>query len=65
MSVPLAQMTPGHGLPCANCGTVITFAGQDASKVQKIIDELSSQIPGVSVEVKVKTKRPWWKFWGA
>lgn len=65
LSIPLAEMTPGHSRPCTKCGNVITFAGQDASKIQEIIDQLGSQMPGVSVEVKVETKRPWWKFWGA
>jgi hypothetical protein len=65
LSIPLAQMAPGSSYPCPNCGEVLTFAGQDASKIQDIIDQLGKQLPGVSVEVKVETKRPWWKFWGA
>ena len=65
ISVPLSEIGPGKSNPCPNCGTIIKFAGADASKVQQVIDQLGTQSGNVSVKVTVKTKqnRPWWRFW--
>jgi len=65
LSIPLAQMAPGNRYPCKNCGEVMTFAGQDASKIEEIVNQLGTQFSGVSVKVKIEKKRPWWKFWRA
>lgn len=67
LSVLFADIAPGKHHVCDGCGEVITFAGADASKVQQMIDALGAKLPGVSVNVnvKVKTRRPWWKLWGA
>ena len=65
LSIPLAQIVPGNSHPCTNCGEVVTFAGQDASKIEARVNRLRTQFSGVSVKVKIKTKRPWWKFWRA
>lgn len=65
LSIPLAQMAPGNSYPCTNCGEVMTFAGQDASKIEERVNQMRTQFSGVSVKVKIETKRPWWKFWGA
>ena len=63
-SVSLHEIGPGASRPCPECGAQIKFAGQDASKVESIIEQLSS-VPGVKVNVKVRERRkPWWKFWG-
>ncbi|HBR17218.1 MAG TPA: hypothetical protein DD725_06390 [Deltaproteobacteria bacterium] len=63
-SVPLGGIVPGASQPCPNCGTQIMFAGQDASKVNKVMEQLGALGPGVEVKVTVKEKRrPWWKFW--
>ena len=63
--VPLEQLRPGNSRLCPNCGTTVKFAGQDASKVQQAIDQLSHQLGNASVKVTVKTqvRRAWWKFW--
>ena len=63
LSIPIAHMAPGSSYPCPSCGNVLTFAGQDASKIQEMVDALGSQFPGVSVAMKVRTKRPGRKFW--
>jgi hypothetical protein len=65
LAVPLAEIAPGAGKLCPNCGATIKFTGQDASKIQSIIEQLETQIPGARINVTVKTKnrRPWWKFW--
>ena len=66
-TVALDEIRPGLTRACPSCGTQIKFAGQDASKVQQAVDQLGAQLKGASikVEVKVKARRPWWKFWGA
>jgi len=43
----------------------MTFAGQDASKIEERVNQLGTQFSGVSVKVKIEKKRPWWKFWRA
>jgi hypothetical protein len=65
-TVPLVDISPGKTASCPSCGNQITFAGQDAAKVQNVIDQLVSQVGAGSVKVTVKAKvrRPWWKVWG-
>ena len=63
LQVALAQLGPGHAMNCPGCGTVIHFAGNDGAKVQQAIDQLKGA--SVKVNVKLRTRRPWWKFWGA
>jgi hypothetical protein len=49
-------------------GEPIRFKGADTAAVQRAIDELQAKLGGtakVNVRVKVKSRRPWWKFWGA
>jgi hypothetical protein len=36
---------------------------EDAAKIQRAIDQLKGA--RVKVNVKVKSRKPWWKFWGA
>ena len=64
MAVPLADMTPGRSRTCPRCGHLVTFAGQDAGRIQQVLDALGD-VDGVDVQVKVEVKpaRPWWKFW--
>lgn len=66
-SVLLTEIGPGKTKPCPNCGSVVRFAGQDATNVQHAIDQLKTQLGGsnvkINVNVRTKTKRPWWKFW--
>ena len=50
------------------CGQLIRFKGANTAAVQQAIDELQAKLGGtakVNVRVKAKTRRPWWKFWGA
>jgi hypothetical protein len=65
--VPLQDMAPGKSKTCPHCGTIMRFAGQDASKVQQVMDQLGDKLTNASIKVTIKTKqrRPWWKFWGA
>lgn len=64
-SLPLMALVPGSSRACPHCGTSIRFAGQDGGKVQQAIDQITSLAgANVKVTVKVKQKRPWWKFWG-
>jgi len=53
----LEDLRPGEGRPCPNCGSAITFAGADGSKVQRTLDELSEQTPGISTKVKITIKK--------
>lgn len=64
--VPFNRISPGGICVCPDCGASVKFAGQDASKVQQVIDQLTRQVENVSVKVTVKTsvRRPWWKLWG-
>jgi len=59
----LSEISPGQSRPCTSCGEIITFAGEDASQVQSLVDQLGSQYSNISVEVKFETNRPWWTFW--
>jgi hypothetical protein len=67
LSVPLAEIAPGASKPCPHCGTAIKFAGQDASKIQRIVEQIEGEVPGARVKVTVRTqterRRPWWRFW--
>ena len=50
------------------CGELIRFKGADTAAVQHAIDELQAKLGGtakVNLRLKVKQRRPWWKFWGA
>jgi hypothetical protein len=60
-SVAFADMSPGKTATCLNCGEQITFAGQDAAKVQQAIDQLTRELGenAAKVTVKTKSKRPW------
>lgn len=65
-SVSLSEIVPGGAHACPHCGSLIKFAGQDAAKVKKAIEQLEALGPGVKVNVNVSVKakrRPWWKFW--
>ena len=53
----LEDLRPGEGRPCPNCGSTITFAGADGSKVQGALDELSEQVPGISTKIKISIKK--------
>jgi hypothetical protein len=64
----LAVMTEGSALACEGRGQLIRFKGANTAAVQQAIDELQAKLGGsakVNVRVKAKTRRPWWKFWGA
>ena len=64
----LAETTEGSALACESCGQLIRFKGANTAAVQHAIDELQAKLGGsakVNVHVKAKTRRPWWKFWGA
>jgi hypothetical protein len=64
-AVRFDEIGPDKARSCPNCGAAIRFAGQDLSKVQQTIDQLTNQVGDASVKVSVKTRvrRPWWKFW--
>jgi uncharacterized Zn finger protein len=64
LAISLAEMTPNHTTVCHSCGTAIKFSGQDASKVQNIINQLEASGAKINIKVNVKSKRPWWRFWG-
>ena len=66
ISIPLEAMAPGRSHPCPSCGTVMKFSGQDASKLRQTLEQLGGALPGASIKVNIKTRtrRPWWKFWG-
>ena len=64
----LSEMSAGSAIACEGCGQLIRFKGADTAKVEQAIDELRAKLAGnakVNVRVKVKSRRPWWKFWGA
>jgi transcription elongation factor Elf1 len=63
MSVMLTEVKAGYTKLCRNCGTQINLSGADLGKVQGVLNELDALGPGVNVKVKVKSKRPWWRFW--
>ena len=68
LSLELTDMSAGKAIACVGCGELIRFRGADTVGVQQAIDELQSKLGGtakVNVRVKVKGRRPWWKFWGA
>lgn len=55
-------------LACPGCGETIRFRGADTQSVQHAIDALQAKLgPGVkvNVDVKLRSARPWWKFWSA
>jgi len=64
-SVRFDEIGPGKARSCPNCGATIRFAGQDLGNVQQMIDQLSNAAGNTSVKVnvKVRVRRPWWKFW--
>ena len=67
-SLALADISAGKATACDGCGELIRFKGADTAAVQNAIDELQGKLGGtakVNVRVKVKQRRPWWKFWGA
>jgi len=53
----LEDVRAGEARPCPNCGTTITFAGANGSKVQKALDVLSDQGAGVTTKVNIKIKK--------
>jgi uncharacterized Zn finger protein len=64
----LTELTAGSAVACEGCGELIRFRGADTVAVQQAIDELQSKLGAtakVNVRVKLKSRRPWWKFWGA
>lgn len=65
-TVPLGELRPGNRRACPHCGASITFSGQDASKVQQAVEQMTHQVGNAAVQVTVTTKpsRPWWQFWG-
>ena len=67
-SLALAEISAGKATACDGCGELVRFKGADTAAVQNAIDELQGKLGGtakVNVRVKVKQRRPWWKFWGA
>ena len=74
--VPLSEISPGRSTVCPSCATTISFAGQDAAKVQAAINQLTDQLGSGAVKVTVnmkqptkqlanqptKQRHPWWKF---
>ena len=74
--VPISEISPGKSIVCPSCATTISFAGQDAAKVQAAIDQLTNQLGSGAVKVTVNMKQPanqptnqpakqhhpWWKF---
>jgi hypothetical protein len=63
VTLRLSEMRPGNLKACPACSAPVRFSGTDASKIQEVISQLGAVGPGVSVKVRVKTKRPWWRFW--
>lgn len=67
VTLSLAELGNGRSRLCPHCGTVLRFAGPDLQKLQQVLDQLGAQAGAgavtVKVSVKVKTARPWWKFW--
>ena len=64
----LADMSAGKAFACEGCGELMRFKGANTVAVQQAIDELQAKFGGtakVNVRVKLKQRRPWWKFWGA
>ena len=67
-TLALADMSAGKATACEGCGELIRFKGADTAAVQSAIDELQAKLGGtakVNLRLKVKQRRPWWKFWGA
>ena len=67
-TLALADMSAGKAAACEGCGELIRFKGADTAAVQSAIDELQAKLGGtakVNLRLKVKQRRPWWKFWGA
>jgi DNA-directed RNA polymerase subunit RPC12/RpoP len=67
-TLALADISAGKATACEGCGELIRFKGANTVAVQQAIDELQTKLGGtamVNVRVKVKQRRPWWKFWGA
>jgi uncharacterized Zn finger protein len=62
----LAEMSDGSAVACDGCGELIRFRGANTVAVQQAIDELQARLGDtakLNVRVKMKSKRPWWKFW--
>jgi len=67
-TLALADISAGKASACEGCGELIRFKGANTAAVQNAIDELQARLGGtakVNMRVKVKQRRPWWKFWGA
>jgi len=67
-TLALAEVSAGKATACEGCGELIRFKGADTAAVQQAIDELQAKLGGtakLNVRVKLKQRRPWWKFWGA
>ena len=62
VTIPLADIAPGRSRACPQCGHLFTFAGQDASQVQHLVDALARMVD-VQVQLEVESGRRWWKFW--
>ena len=43
----LENLRPGNSCKCPSCGSEINFTGDDASKVQKAIDDLEKSMDGL------------------
>ena len=64
MSVKLAEVKAGYTKLCRNCGAQINLSEVDPGKMQNETEQPDAPGQG-SVEVKVKAKRPWWRFWSS
>ena len=66
-ALALAEMTEGGAVACEGCGQLIRFKGANTAAVQQALDELQAKVGNakVNIRVQVKSRRPWWKFWGA
>ena len=67
-TLALAEVSAGKATACEGCGELFRFKGADTAAVQQAIDELQAKLGGtakLNVRVKLKQRRPWWKFWGA
>jgi hypothetical protein len=67
-TLALADISAGKATACEGCGELIRFKGADTAAVQHALDELQGKLGGtakVNVRVKLRSRRPWWKFWGA
>lgn len=50
----LEDMCPGRSRTCPHCRTVIEFSGDDASKIQRAVDDLERTLKRVSGTTRIK-----------